>query len=341
MRLYTVDGYADMRNILDVKSPFIVVIGGRGTGKTYGALSEMLRREEKFILMRRTQTQCDMISKPEFSPFKAIDPLICCAPVAKNITGFYHGEKTEDGTIKPIGAVIGYALALTTISNTRGFDASDVTYLIYDEFIPEKHDRPIKHEGEAFLNAYETINRNRELKGQKPLKCVLLANANNPGNAILDALGLVDIVDTMTKRHKTQYTTKNGLVTVIMLTDSPISNMKRNTVLYRLANSGDFADMSLSNEFSRGNYEHIQAGVNLKEYRPILQFEDICIYEHKSDYKYYVTRYKTGSPPKYENLPTQLEQVKRALAYVGISYERGRVKFADFYSKSKFLSIWD
>ena len=42
MRLYTADGYADMRNILDLESPFNVVIGGRGTGKTYGALSEML-----------------------------------------------------------------------------------------------------------------------------------------------------------------------------------------------------------------------------------------------------------------------------------------------------------
>lgn len=341
MRLYTADGYADMRNILDLQSPFIVVIGGRGTGKTYGALSEMLRRDEKFILMRRTQTQCDMISKPEFSPFKSIDRFICSAPVAKNITGFYRGEQAEDGTIKPVGAVIGYALALTTISNTRGFDASDVHYLIYDEFIPEKHDRPIKHEGEAFLNAYETINRNRELQGRKPLKCVLMANANNPGNAILEALGLVDVVDMMTKKGKTQYTVKDGLVSIIMLTDSPVSSMKRQTVLYKLANSGDFADMSLSNEFSRGNYEHIQSSINIREYRPVLQFEDICVYEHKSEYKYYVTRHVTGSPPKYENLPTQVEQVKRALAYVGLSYERGKVKFSDFYSKSKFLSIWD
>jgi hypothetical protein len=40
---------------------------------------------------------------------------------------------------------IGYTCALSTLSNMRGFDASDIQLLICDEFIPEKHERLLKN----------------------------------------------------------------------------------------------------------------------------------------------------------------------------------------------------
>ena len=46
-------------------------------------------------------------------------------------------------------------MALSTVSNLRGFDMSDCTLLIYDEFIPEPHERPLKNEAAALFNAYE------------------------------------------------------------------------------------------------------------------------------------------------------------------------------------------
>ena len=42
MNLYTADGYADMSAIYNIDVPFIFVIGGRGTGKTYGILKYVL-----------------------------------------------------------------------------------------------------------------------------------------------------------------------------------------------------------------------------------------------------------------------------------------------------------
>ena len=82
-------------------------------------------------------------------------------------------------------------LALSTISNVRGFDATDRDVLIYDEFIPERHERPIKDEATAFFNAIETIQRNRELEGKDPLTVLCLANANELANPLFIELKLV------------------------------------------------------------------------------------------------------------------------------------------------------
>ena len=169
MSIYLDNGYLDIEKILNYKVPFNFIVGGRGTGKTYGALKTAYLNEIRFILMRRTQAQCDLINKPEFNPYKTIcadlSLDISVKPISKYNAKIYEniGEDAEK--------TLGYTCALSTISSLRGFDASDCILLVYDEFIPEKHERALKHEGAAFLNAYETINRNRELQGRDPCRC--------------------------------------------------------------------------------------------------------------------------------------------------------------------------
>ena len=169
MKIFREDGYLDMGAIMAEGYPFTLVCGGRGTGKTFTAIYETINDNISFMLMRRMQTQVDMINKPEFSPFKAHERVfgwhIGMEKISKNNSAIYRQELCDDG-YKSVGAPIGYTAALATISNMRGFDASDVQRVIFDEFIPEKHERPIKNEAVAIYNAYETINRNRELNGE-------------------------------------------------------------------------------------------------------------------------------------------------------------------------------
>lgn len=344
MRLYLDNGFADMHNIRKIPATFVVVIGGRGTGKTFGALSDYLDTDTKFILMRRTQSQADMINKPEFSPFNSICRLrkieIVSQSISKYNAGYYYAVADEDGEIRAQGAPIGYTMALSTISNIRGFDASDVTDMVYDEFIPEKHDRPIKNEGEAFLNAYETINRNRELQGEPPVKCLLLANANNMASPILDALGVIDVVDTMQRRGKALWIAPNNTVAVVLLKDSPIAASKRDTVLYRVSKNDNFNAMSLDNDFGADNYEHIVPRVNIAEYRAMCEINGVTMYKHKSKREYYVTRYKSGAPKHYEMLPTERAQWLEKYGILQYAYDCGRVKFADFFSKLRFVQMF-
>ena len=161
MNLYDRRGYLNIPDILKCKQPFIFVVGGRGTGKTFGALREARRRYRatgsRFMLLRRMQSQVDLINKPEYSPFKAVDRVDHQCTVSRSLSkytaGFYDGQLDEHGTPQVTGDCIGYTCALSTISNMRGFDASDVDLIIFDEFIPEAHERPIKNEAAALFNA--------------------------------------------------------------------------------------------------------------------------------------------------------------------------------------------
>jgi hypothetical protein len=209
MNIYQDSGYIDIRKILSLGLPFIFLVGGRATGKTYGSLKVVIEDDIRFIYMRRTQTQADLINKPEFSPYKSLNTdlgwNIGTESISKYNAGFYR-QVEEDGRMISQGSPLGYTCALSTVSNIRGFDASDVELQIYDEFIPEKHERPIKEEGKALLNSYETINRNRELNGKKPVQLLCMANANDLANPVFMELGLVKKAYEMKKKTKTNKT---------------------------------------------------------------------------------------------------------------------------------------
>lgn len=281
--------------VLNLPVPFIFVVGGRGTGKTYGALKYVLDNNVRFGYMRRTQAQADVISKPEFSPFKAVlrdyDFEIMTLPVTKYNAAYYRAEMVDDKLVAQ-GMPIGYTLALSTISNLRSFDMSDIELLIYDEFIPEKHERPLKHEADALWNAYETINRNRELSNTKPLKMLCLANANDLTNPIFVAMNIVNKVYDMAVKGQAITINESRGYAVVLLADSPISNRKRETALYKLTSGSEYAAMSIENSYNISPMD--KANVNLIEYVPLYEVKGICLYRHKSNSHWYATRHNSG-----------------------------------------------
>ena len=88
MGIYLNSGYLDIEKILSYQMPFNFVVGGRATGKTYGALLTAYEKRIRFILMRRTQTQCDLINKPEFNPYKAINQDIGSNITVKSVSKY-------------------------------------------------------------------------------------------------------------------------------------------------------------------------------------------------------------------------------------------------------------
>lgn len=295
MVIYRKDGYLDMKKIKEIDVPFIFVVGARGIGKTYGAITTQLEDKEKFMLLRRTQLQCDMITKPETSPLKS--PLwdkgydFKVTSISKQTSACYlmQGDKVHNTPFC-------YTGALSTFSNLRGFDGSDIPTLIYDEFIPQKQERPIKEESEAFFNCYETMNRNRELKGQKPLKALLLANSFDIANSLFISLNLVLRAQKMIDKGIETHIDYNRGLALIIPQRSPISEQKRKTALYRLTGTDtEFGRMALSNEFSGDVADNVLPR-KLKEFRPVVTIGEITIYKHKSDGTYYVSSHENGSP---------------------------------------------
>ena len=334
MGLYLTSGYLDFEKIVNYKLPFNFIIGGRGSGKTYGALKYVIDHHNKFLLLRRLQSQIDLVGKPEFSPFKAVAAdmgiEIGVKSISKYNSVFLRNEE-----------VLGYSAALSTISNLRGFDASDVEMIIYDEFIPEPHEKPMRAEGTAFLNMYETVNRNRELKGCDPVQLIALANSNDLANAIFIELGIVDKVQKMAERRQEIMIDRDRGIGIFMLDFSPISNEKRKTALYRLmAAENDFTEMALNNSFSGNTIERVESH-NLKEYTPLLKVGELSIYKHKSRREYYVTTHASGSVREIGTGDLDLKRFRTYYNYLWESYLAGNMVFESYALQVLFEKYMD
>lgn len=337
LKIFDSSGYINIRGILSEGYPFNFVVGGRGTGKTYTALKTVIEDHIPFLLMRRTQQQADIISKPEFSVFKPLNRDmgldIKSKPVSR-YSGMFYIEESEK--IHPLG----YTCALSTISSMRGFDASDIELLIYDEFIPEPHERLLKNEAEALMNAYETVNRNRELTGHKPLQLICLANANDISNPVFAYLDMVRIADKLQQSGSMRWTDKARGIQLIMLTHSPISSRKSGTVLYSLTAGTDFSAMALSNDF-RVDRSHIRSRP-LSEYYPVCQIGSICIYHHKAKKRLYCTTHKSGVfNSTYADTETDRLAYQRTYRTHWNHYISGKMDFSDLTCETLFQKYWN
>ena len=336
MKLYDDNGYLNVAAIIDSPAVYSFVVGGRGVGKTFGALKEAIDREKKFIFMRRTQVQVDLIKDDNMNPFNALTSVLgnnyrfVMKKLNKNITAVYRAVFDPEQQIYiASGEILGYIMALSTISNIRGFDASDVDLLIYDEFIGEKHERPIKDEGAAFLNALETIARNRELQGRDPLKVLCLSNSNDLANPVFIQLQVVKDVEKMV-RDKQQYRyLPERAMALYILQITPIGAAKAQTTLYKLAGDSEFTRMALANDFSSEEMAYIKPQ-SIREYKPVVQVGELCIYRHKSRYVYYVTSFRSGSPEIYDSSDMDLHRFSRDYHHIWMAYINRHVIFESY-----------
>lgn len=343
-KLYLDSGYVDMPSIIHSKMPWCIVWGGRGTGKTYGALQCAYDEQIPFAYIRRTQTQADLTARPEFSPFRDLmqdrEKLhIVSKPIAKGIGGFFNGVQDDKGNWVPDGDPIGVSLALSTIANIRGFSGRWLKLLIYDEFIPEPHERPLKHEFEALLNAYETINRNRELQGEPPCKMVMLSNSNDINNPVFEGLDIVKRVRLMRRREQEMVVLPERGLALYGLDQSPISARKAQTTLYRLQRGGHYAEMALANTFAQDSGSRIESR-SLSEYAPSVSVGKVCVYTHKTRTEYYVCRHVSGTPAMYLDSRPELKRFKQDWSHLWQAYLRNWIVFEDETSEHLFRSIW-
>ena len=319
-KLYLKNGYFNFSVVIESDTPFVFVVGGRGTGKTFGALEYAIESNERFLYMRRTQTQLDILNNDEFSPFKNGTNDVYLRKINKQLGGVYNQDNN----------LIGYTAALSTLSNIRGFSGQDIKLIIYDEFIPEKHERLIKGETDALLNAYETINRNRELTGENPVKLVCLANSNRLDNPIFTDLDLIPLVQKQIKRGSAYHEYDDIGVCIILLINSGISDKKSNTALYRLA-TDEYAEMALNNNFLQSEYHCKHQPI--VEYKPLIKYDRFYLYRHKAHNRIYVSTYRMGTFQEMSN-----EEFKKLMFPVIKSrLINNELFFDNFNTKSKFI----
>ena len=344
--IYDDNGWLDIPRIVErnpINYCWIYVIDVRGGGKTFGALSYACRRADEgkgaFIYMRRTQEQCDLISRNEFSPINALNKIhgwdLIMSPVTKKNSAIYHSEVDKDGKTILKGPYLGITAGLSTFRNLRGLSLEDVTLLIYDEFVPERHERGLKSEGYALLQAYETINRNRELAGKPPLICLCLGNADDLGNNVFMDLGWTDRAEWMVKNNKEVYLDRERRTAIYIPHSSPVAAGKAETALYKMAGQSRFTDMAIKNRFAQEGITTIISRP-IKEYTPLVSIPYLCIYKHKDRREYYATEHIQGSPDAYQDDDIDMDRFRRKYIYLWDAYMREDIKFETYSCMRRF-----
>lgn len=303
------NGYLDFEYLLNLPYTFIWVVGARGIGKTYGAFRYMdAHPKDECIYMRRTNVQLEMAAQDELNPLLALSAETgreyTSERLHKNMVAYMASEDGEE--FKKIG----YGLALSTVSNLRGFARPGTRYIIYDEFCEEggrKH--KIKNEGEAFFNAYETINRNRELNGQDAVKAICFSNSIDVANVYFRYMEIVyDVYDAFRKGDG-MWASKERGICVICIKDSPISLQKSNTALYKAIRGKKMERENLKNDFIFRPFSVIKS-LNLRGMSPICSFGELSFWLRKSDNALYCSRRGANSKPTEDDLSYSEDGVK-------------------------------
>lgn len=332
--IYLSSGYLDFPKLVENTDGWLMIFGGRGVGKTYGALKYVVENNIKFFYIRRLQTQIDEIKKPTKNPFKKLNKNLGIDVQIKP-----EGKQGINFVLN--GQVIGVGAALSTIANIRGFDGDDIEMIIFDEFIPERHEAKIMGEAEALYNGYETINRNRELEDppRKPVKLVCLANANAIDCPLFLSLGLVTTVEKMKKDH-TQIKQIGKDITLVNMERSPISKQKENTLLYRVTAKSDFSKMALDNAFAYDDFGGVYS-IKLKGFKPLATIGEITIYKNTKTNFYYVSEHLSGSPKTYGTNERERKQFQRDQWRLYNKYIDGKFIFENYLCKALFLKYID
>ena len=324
--------FYDIRKDCKSDMPFKIIIGPRGCGKTYSVLDyeqEVSSEKSKFIYMRRDGTEIDSCSSEYGNPFKALNTDKGYDVHPLQIPKF-NGFGIQRGEVE----VIGYGVALSTFASMRSQDFSDVDRIFFEEFIPEKHKRKIKGEGQALLNVYETINRNRELKGERPVELIMCANGIDLANPILMELGATSIIAKMLANGQRRMTIPEKQLYLELIPRTKVSDLKQNTALYKLANN-DFSIDALETRFRGADLEFVRKNVNQRSYKPEFKFGEYVIFSNKEHY--FIA--ESGIPCKVEIPERELQRFKLVF---GPKYRilrgMGQIYFDDYVTLTLFDS---
>ena len=330
MNIYLKSGYLNAEEIVNTKIPFTFITGARGIGKTYGFFKYFISNHIPFILMRRLQDEAELQHDPITSSL---------SPVCFDLSVPWHSEKVSKKIRKIVredtGDELCIIIALSTFSGARGIDLTRYDYCIYDEFITEPHVRAIKMEGLALMNAYETINRNKELQGHDPVMMICLSNSLNIANDVFMQFDLVSIAESMLETDQEIYQDPENHMQLYILQHSPISAKKAKTALYT-AGSEEYAKMAIENKFILNDFTYVKAR-SLKEYICIWAVGDLYVYQHKSrQEEYYITFTKGPTKKIYGSNYMDLQRCRRDKWRYWTMYLDGCIRFDSYKAVALF-----
>lgn len=331
VELYDSEGWLNIPELDKLDCWLNVITGARQVGKTYGVLKMLLDSGRHFMLMRRTIKEVQLLgTNPDYNPFLPFEP-------ERVITLKKSGEML---TIIENDVILGSVVGLPTIATMRGFNGSVFSDVVYDEFIPEKHVIQRKTEGDAVLNAYTTINGNRELRGEKPLKLWMLANSNNINSPVLNSFGLVDPILKM-RDKKQEVKIKDGVLIVQPKSNKIIDKRKETALvkyLIKTKSAEKFIGMSVENDFSY-NETTLVGKMPMNGLKPLCSISLLYVWQRDDGFIYCCrTPHKTE---RYDNSEYGKAVFVSDYWFIFEYYRAGEIRFSDLNLLEYVKNIFD
>lgn len=290
-----------------------IIFGGRNTGKTYSSLSYVLDNKTKFVYAKRTAKDVEMVcsgnslSKKmkatiDLSPFKSINrdrhTNVRAFQIEDGLGAFFNCNDENE----PVGQCIGYVMAISTAGKFKGFDLSECDIFIFDEFVPKMWDRKMAMEGEAVLDMYKTISRDREHRGLPALKLICLANADNCASPLTNTLEITDQIAEMSLcREAFKNIDERGILIHRIIDNDDFREKEEQSAIYKAMKDTAWGKMSLDNDFGFNDFSQVGKG-NLRKYKCICMYlykhDEVFIYYNSERDLYAVTKSRTT-----ENIP--------------------------------------
>lgn len=314
---------------------FNIFIGGRGIGKTFSCLRDSLLHDKTIMYVRRTDVEIENCANSFTNPFKAVNKYL-----KRNVT-FKAVDKFSiivDETNEEDKRHIGYGVALSTFGKLRGADFSDVDIIIFDEFINTGSVDYLRGKSASLLfNLIETVNRNRELDGHESVKVILLSNANSIDDNILRSLDLASKIHLLKVYNNGVYSDEERGIYLELLENEEVREAKEETALYKLTKGTTFYDMSIGNEFTSDYFGDVKK-LNYNEVIPLVAYEGITFYKHKSKDLYYASKRRANC----DTFTTHTRnEFKRLWGYSLLSaIERGSMRYLDYDTKLEVKEIF-
>lgn len=296
----------------------------RGPGKTYSTLRYMVENNKTFVFLKRTIEDVKLLCASgqrhgvefDISPFIPLNRDfgwdIRPVYIIKGIAGFYKFDETG----KAVGQPLGYCTALSAAKDIKGFDMSAADYLVFDEFIPKKHERINRKEGEALLDIYMTIRRDRLIRGRDELKLICLANATSINNPVFNTLDVVDKAARMEVQHR-EFDYDDQKKILLHAIPSEKYNIEDKPSGIEIAMTGtEWAEMAFGGKFAYDDFSSV-GHQRMKGYAPVCSYEykKKTVYIYQRDGYYYATSAK-GKMPYHYNLARENEQKKFYIDFI-------------------------
>lgn len=226
--------YWTPHDILTYNAMFNFIVGGRGTGKTYGALNyciqKYIKQKTGFIYLRRYDT--DLTKKERL-----------LSTVAQEFPKYNFSVEGQKLLIRRNDSkkwdIMGYCMPLSKANSDKSIPFEFIDYIIYDEFLRGSSRQPyLKNEVEAFLDFYNTVDRYNDR-----VRCFFLANSTEIVNPYF-------LYYKMTPRQGDKIKTyKDGYIAFQYLKSKNFIDEVSKTRFGQMIKDTPYYDYAVSNEF--------------------------------------------------------------------------------------------